>query len=426
MFIPPLKDDIGEGKLHEAQLEPFSEIHEWLTGTSPVFVLRGPAGTGKTYIIKYLLSKYLKDWSSSIVLCAPTNQAVKVLKSLNTACDCMTIYSLLGLRMVEHEDTLRLEKAERSLDGAYKIVLLDEAGMVGEELLEYVKESVGRGVRYLMLGDNHQNNPVGEGVSLVWSEFPGTKLTKVIRYDNQILNLATHIRKTKHVRDLDLRTDNNTREGVWVVNNRKFERKIIKYAQLGLFSENSRVIAWRNNTVEHFNQIIRTAIFGETAAKSKWVVNDIVLFAAPFEDKELHIKAFTDDEGTVSEVVVAPHTHFPFLTCYYLTLKMYNGRSITVKTVHENSQYDFDMALTGFANEARSGKKEQWKSYWALRNSVVQLKHGFAITTHRSQGSSRRNVFVVADDILANTNRDEAKRCLYTAVTRATTKVFIR
>lgn len=420
--------DVGEGKLYQEQFDQYYKVHEWLSiGDSPAFILRGPAGTGKTHLVKYLLSNHLRKYMDSVALCAPTNQAVKVLKSLSTGCDCLTVYSLLGLRMEEHEDTLRLEKADRSSDGNYKLIVVDEASMVGEDLLGFIKESIARGLRYLFIGDTDQINPVGESKSLVWNLFPGTKLTKVIRHDNQILKLATHIRSVKNVHDLNLQNDNDRREGVWCTSARKFESKVLKYARLGLFENESRVIAWRNRTVDHFNSLIRSAIFGkETAEANQWIAGDHIVFISPFETREHAIKIFTDDEALVESVVVGPHTEFAFLQCYYLTLLLYDGRKVTVKTIHESSQKAFDSALTSYANDARGGKKELWRAYWALRNSVVRIKHAFAITAHRSQGSSRRNVFVVADDILANTNRIEAKRCLYTAVTRATTKVFIR
>lgn len=428
-FYIPTPDkgrDVIEGRLYEEQFGPFKDVLDWLSGDEPAFILRGAAGTGKTHLIKYMLANYLGKYQSSIALCAPTNQAVKVLKHLSTACDCLTIYSLLGLRMEEFEDTLRLEKAERSLDTNYKLIILDESSMIGTDLLEYILESMGKGIRYLLIGDSYQINPVGERISPVWKQFKGTKLTRVIRYDNQILRLATHIRSLKNLRGLDIRDDNDKREGVWCTSARKFESKVMKYARLGLFETESRVIAWRNNTVEHFNSLIRTAIYGEEQAKNKWLVKDRVIFTSPFELREMAIKIFTDDEAIIENVLVGQHTEFEALTCYYLTVRLYNGRIITVKTIHESSQTLFDAALTEYANDARSGKKELWRKYWGLRNSVVRIRHGYALTAHRAQGSSLRNVFVAADDILANTNRAEAKRCLYTAVTRATTKVFIR
>ena len=48
-----------------------------------------------------------------------------------------------------------------------------------------------------------------------------------------------------------------------------------------------------------------------------------------------------------------------------------------------------------------------------------------SISVHKSQGSNFFNVFVDADDILKNNNPDEAKRCLYTALTRTSNELHI-
>lgn len=48
----------------------------------------------------------------------------------------------------------------------------------------------------------------------------------------------------------------------------------------------------------------------------------------------------------------------------------------------------------------------------------ADVMSGFCNTTHRSQGSDFYNVFVDGDDILRNPNGNEAKRCIYTALTR--------
>jgi hypothetical protein len=70
--------------------------------------------------------------------------------------------------------------------------------------------------------------------------------------------------------------------------------------------------------------------------------------------------------------------------------------------------------------------KSLWK-YWN-ENFVAQFADvifGYSITTHKAQGSTFNNVFIDADDILTNTNLTEAKRCIYTALTRASNEIHI-
>ncbi len=55
----------------------------------------------------------------------------------------------------------------------------------------------------------------------------------------------------------------------------------------------------------------------------------------------------------------------------------------------------------------------------------ASVDFGTSITCHKSQGSSFYNIFVDADDVLTNPNSNEAKRCIYTALTRTSNEVHI-
>jgi len=70
--------------------------------------------------------------------------------------------------------------------------------------------------------------------------------------------------------------------------------------------------------------------------------------------------------------------------------------------------------------------KPLW-NYWD-NNFVAQFADvifGYSITTHKAQGSTFNNVFVDADDILKNSNDNESKRCIYTAITRCSNEIHI-
>lgn len=56
----------------------------------------------------------------------------------------------------------------------------------------------------------------------------------------------------------------------------------------------------------------------------------------------------------------------------------------------------------------------------------AKVSYGGSITSHKSQASTYCNVFVDLDDIYDNNkNIDEMKRCLYTAMTRASSEIHI-
>lgn len=60
-----------------------------------------------------------------------------------------------------------------------------------------------------------------------------------------------------------------------------------------------------------------------------------------------------------------------------------------------------------------------------LVDPFAKVNIAMAITTHRCQGSNYYNVFVDAHDILKNNRLEEAKRCLYTALSRTSNELHV-
>lgn len=61
-----------------------------------------------------------------------------------------------------------------------------------------------------------------------------------------------------------------------------------------------------------------------------------------------------------------------------------------------------------------------WKIFHEkLVSPFAEIKLGYAITTHKAQGSTFGSVFVDAQDIGENPDKDEMQRALYTAASRA-------
>lgn len=65
----------------------------------------------------------------------------------------------------------------------------------------------------------------------------------------------------------------------------------------------------------------------------------------------------------------------------------------------------------------------QWHKIFI--DPFAKVNYGNSHSVHKSQGSSFYNVFVDSDDILNNKNGDEAKRCIYTALTRSSNEIHL-
>lgn len=67
-----------------------------------------------------------------------------------------------------------------------------------------------------------------------------------------------------------------------------------------------------------------------------------------------------------------------------------------------------------------------WKNFHSIYiQPFANVNYGYCITCHKAQGSTFYNVFVDLEDIVKNTNDNEMKRCLYTAVSRTSNELHL-
>lgn len=75
--------------------------------------------------------------------------------------------------------------------------------------------------------------------------------------------------------------------------------------------------------------------------------------------------------------------------------------------------------------EAAKLDKRKWRFFWDFKESFHSLRHAYAITAHRAQGSTYDTALVDMRDILLNQTRREAFQCLYVACTRPKKRLFV-
>ena len=184
--------------LNMEQLEAIESIQDWLKTPSSYYLLSGAAGTGKTFCVQELVNRV----RGKIVFTAPTNKATKVLRVTLTTDEytpiCKTIYSLLGLQLTPNGAVKQIKSPEDPVDlSTIKLIVVDEASMVNGILTEEIKKAVGNyKLKVLFMGDENQLPPVGEGLSQVWKTVENrSELFQVMRFENQILELANRIKK---------------------------------------------------------------------------------------------------------------------------------------------------------------------------------------------------------------------------------------
>lgn len=149
-----------------------------------VLVLTGGPGTGKTTVIKGILS-ILKAQGLKIRLAAPTGRAAKRL-SETTEQKALTIHRLLEANNLAQDDNLQLgfsKDIDDQIDA--DVIILDEVSMVDIVLMHHFLNAVPDGCRIILVGDTDQLPAVGPGSVLKdiirSQKIPAIRLDEIFR-----------------------------------------------------------------------------------------------------------------------------------------------------------------------------------------------------------------------------------------------------
>ena len=128
---------------------------------SGVMILTGGPGTGKTTIVKALLSIF-QSMDMKVGLCAPTGRAAKRL-SESTSYEAKTIHRLLEYDFGGNDENKsgfrRCEDDQLEED----VIIVDESSMIDNMLMSCLLRAIKRGARLILIGDADQLPSVGAG-----------------------------------------------------------------------------------------------------------------------------------------------------------------------------------------------------------------------------------------------------------------------
>ena len=156
--------------------------------TTGLLLVTGGPGTGKTTILKGILSLF-SQMQLRCVLAAPTGRAAKRLTEV-TGEDASTIHRLLEAGIDPHTGKMFFAKDE---DNPLKtdVVIVDEMSMVDIQLLSSLLYAVPKGKRLVLVGDPDQLPPVGPGFPfadcLRSDTLPSVRLTEIFRQSQESL-----------------------------------------------------------------------------------------------------------------------------------------------------------------------------------------------------------------------------------------------
>lgn len=400
-------------------------IYDWFFHTQDkVFVLAGYAGTGKTFLIDYVVREILHlKVGKEAVFVSPTGKAAANLVKNGTIAG--TVHSLIYYRDGEEfevdENGEIIERNElhfskrSAIDENIRLIVIDEASMINETVLN---DLLSFDVKCLFCGDSAQLPPVNGSCTLLQN--PHYTMTEIVRQakDNPIIQVATLAREGGYI------PYGNYGDKVCVIGKNTLSAKERKR----LFLQADQIICGRNRTRTLLNEEIRgykgipktqaLPLDGEKliCTLNDWekpldgeakffLVNGIIGTASNVCEGIDGIATMQFQADFLDESVKVPFDSAIFTDGEYKTL--YGDRAITLANgmvVHEGN-----FALL---HKFRSVSDEP----------VCRFEFAYAITCHKAQGSEFDFV-IVFDEAWAF--GEEKNRWLYTAITRAKEKLLI-
>ena len=436
-------------ELSRQQQFAFDLIHVWYSDESNTpFVLRGYAGTGKTYCIQKVI-KSLQQLNSKIkiAVCAPTHRAVHVLQEMalhaGLKVDITTLHSLLHVMPGEYDETGRpkLKPNKWSREAFYRdydLVVIDEASMIGEELMELIERE---NTATIFMGDPAQLPPIGEEESPVFKLPTGYELTQVMRYSGAIADYVTSIRNQINAR---IPPRLNTIGNITKCNSQEWNKWLIDEFHRATDPYAVRAIAWTNRRVNAINKLIRKSIEGvgdeEPYIKGERLVAKEPVIVRSENDvnrriilmhscAECEVKAVKED--------ALPY-HSRYLNIYRLNIETDLGTEAWILTIHPQSWKTAKKMVLEWKQEILlmepQNRKKAWAAFYEFLetfNLVTQsggianrLNYAYATTCHQSQGGTFKKVFVVNTDILVCRDGKMRNQLLYVADSRASEHLY--
>ena len=447
--------------LNEGQTIAYEQIAKWLgdKNDSNIWLLEGFAGTGKTFLLGRILRNALMGHPKwKIAITAPTNKAVKVAKRMCNIDDArvsfVTVHRLLGLREKITDDGRQVFERDTFQQGpgieSYGLVVVDEASMLNDDLFKELENHRGY-VKLMFVGDPAQIPPVGREDSVPFDKavrkhwhIEVARLDKIMRQAEENPIIATSMEIRNALQDphpiKKYHTQMHDDKGLIHFNmNLESERAKVSPLLESLFDspefradpDHAKVIAWRNAVVDSMNRVIRNMIYGVDVGKlvpgEKLIANkpiqrnEEVLFTT---NDEFEVISFTNKREVFG--VDDIQTELEFYMAMVEKIDEEGSTRKLIRILHENSEIQFKRTSDLLRKKAIKEKKGRaWRDFYSFTREFADVNYNYAITCHKAQGSTYKNVVIVEDDIEYNSNIIERNRIRYTAYTRPSHLLYV-
>jgi exodeoxyribonuclease-5 len=439
----------------EQQSVLINEIGKFLLSQDKdkIFLLKGYAGTGKTTVVSALV-RAMNGLKQPTVLLAPTGRAAKVF-SAYAGTAAYTVHKKIYRQKTMGDFRFALDYNSHK----HTLFIIDEASMISnssseiafgsgrllDDVIEYVYTS--EGCSLLLLGDTAQLPPVGqeespalnrsvlEGYGLNVTDFT---LSHVVRQalESGILANATFLRKnildkkttaipkivTEHFADVEMLSGEDLIEQ-------------INHSYNTVGREECIIITRSNKRANIYNDGIRNRVMYREDELNN---TDLLMIT---RNNYFWNKAYENIDfianGDIVEIrrIKKHHEMYGFrfvdLTMESLDYGWEIDARICIDTLHSESPTHanqltnslFQLVEQDYAditNRRQRIKKVMENEFF----NALQVKFAYAVTCHKAQGGQWRHVYIDIGQLPDERINTEFYRWLYTALTRATEKVF--
>uniref|UniRef100_UPI00260C86EA ATP-dependent DNA helicase n=1 Tax=uncultured Dokdonia sp. TaxID=575653 RepID=UPI00260C86EA len=424
-----------------------------------VFLLKGYAGTGKTTIIGTLVKNLWKAQLSSVLM-APTGRAAKVISNYSKR-QAFTIHRKIyfpkkdkgggvsfTLQPNKHRNCVFIVDEASMISDRVSESKLFENGSLLDDMMQYVYS--GHKCKLILIGDDAQLPPVKldlspaldrDVLSLQYNkEVDEMQLDEVMRQaeSSGILSNATTMRE--HLADgffEDFKFDlNGFSDMIRLIDGHEIMDAIQdSYDQVG--NEETAIIVRSNKRANLYNQQIRSRILFQeeevSAGDDLMVVKNNYFWVDAKSDagfiangdiiKVLEIYALKELYGFRFAEVKVQMIDYPNMEPFDTVVMLDVLAMETPSLPYDDSNRLYQEVQKDYADE-----KSKYKRFLKIKNNkffnALQIKFSYAITCHKSQGGQWDRIFIEQPYLPDGMNRDYL-RWLYTAVTRAKSKVYL-
>ena len=413
-------------ELTSEQLEVVNQINNWFRSESKYFSLQGPAGSGKTTILKYII----ESLGCRVIATSTTNASVNILKdsleSFNIP--CVTTHRYLRLKVIRSAEGTSIQTDEdREPVTSFDLAIVDECSMVGKSLWEKIESHPAK-TKWLFVGDPCQLSPVGVSLSPTF-KVPDSAYLKTIHRqseDGPIHSLVSQVRDCILNKNHEiLQPITEIKECGSIITFRNKKEWFASVSSWFQTSDNTRcrVLTYTNKAEQAINNILRRMIMPTEAMQVEFLPDEIIYTKEPIMDGEKVVL----NTGTRLRVVKCDEYDFnPTSLNRFLPDGDFKYNKLVCK-----AQYGEKVELNVISLKSTSSYQAYFNSLKysgavnTLENYFTDVSHRYATTVRRAQGFNLDHVAFSLPELTKCRQKPDRLHNYYSALSRASQSALI-